>query len=536
MKEYRHFGVMLDCSRNAVMRVDEVKRMIDCLQKMGYNMLELYTEDTYELNGEPYFGYLRGRYTGAEIKEIDAYAKAHGVELIPCVQTLAHFTAITRHPAYFDIIDTADILLVDEPKTYAFIEKIFAFLAENFTSRLVNIGMDEAHMVGLGKYLEKHGYSNRNEILLRHLNKVADIAKKYGFTAHMWSDMFFRLGNKGEYYVDEPVTFSGEITKKIPANVELTYWDYYQSKKKVYDAMFQSHESFNTNVWFAGGAWTWDGFAPLNWFSLQTMKPAMQSVIENGVQDVFITMWGDNGKECSFFAALPALYAIRQYADGNFNDDNIAKGFYKMFKIPFADFMALDLPNRTADKLLDGDGNEQIQNPCKSLLYCDLFMGLFDNLVAQKRAIPYVQYTKELKKTSKKAGEFSYLFDTMAKLCSVLEIKADLGVKTRRLYQAQDKKAILKLCKEYAELEKRLTVFHQAFCDLWHKENKPQGWEVQDMRLGGLMQRVATCRARLQKYAQGKLSKIEELEEEILPYGDTFQHNWHTALTSMSIT
>ena len=42
---------------------------------MGYNTLELYTEDTLAIEGEPYFGYLRGSYTAAEIKDWDAYAK-----------------------------------------------------------------------------------------------------------------------------------------------------------------------------------------------------------------------------------------------------------------------------------------------------------------------------------------------------------------------------------------------------------------------------------------------------------------------------
>ena len=47
MAKYKHFGVMLDMSRNAVMKVSELKNMIDLLQKMGYNALELYTEDTF---------------------------------------------------------------------------------------------------------------------------------------------------------------------------------------------------------------------------------------------------------------------------------------------------------------------------------------------------------------------------------------------------------------------------------------------------------------------------------------------------------
>ena len=58
---YQRFGAMLDCSRGAVLKVPTVKKLIDALQKMGYNALELYTEDTFEVEGEPYFGYLRGR-------------------------------------------------------------------------------------------------------------------------------------------------------------------------------------------------------------------------------------------------------------------------------------------------------------------------------------------------------------------------------------------------------------------------------------------------------------------------------------------
>ncbi len=73
--DHKHFGVMLDCSRNAVPKVSALKKFMDALQKMGYNTLELYGEDTYEVEGEPYLGYMRGRYSASEIKELDAYAQ-----------------------------------------------------------------------------------------------------------------------------------------------------------------------------------------------------------------------------------------------------------------------------------------------------------------------------------------------------------------------------------------------------------------------------------------------------------------------------
>jgi hypothetical protein len=106
---FKKFGVMIDCSRNAVMTVSAFKKMVEILSSFGYNTIRLYTEDTYEVDGEPYFGYLRGRYTKDEIREMDAYAKQYGIELIPCIQTLAHQESLTKIPAYHAITDLDDI-------------------------------------------------------------------------------------------------------------------------------------------------------------------------------------------------------------------------------------------------------------------------------------------------------------------------------------------------------------------------------------------------------------------------------------------
>lgn len=509
--QFKRFGVMLDCSRNAIMKVSQLKNMIDYLVKMGYNTLELYTEDTYEVEGEPYFGYMRGRYTGEEIREIDTYARLKGVELIPCIQTLAHFNNLVKLPAYSDVIDVNDILLIDEPKTYELIDKIFYSLSKNFTSRLVHIGMDEAHMVGLGKYLDKHGFCNRYEILSRHLNKVLQIASKYGFRAHMWSDMFFRLANNGEYYA--PNLNMGQTVKDIlPKNVDLVYWDYYHHDKKTYDDMILSHKSTGNPVWFAGGAWCWNGFAPLNKFSLCTMYPAMQSVLENEIENVLITMWGDNGKECSFYSVLPALYAIRKFADGVTDMQEIKRGFNALFGLDFDGFMLLDAPNEIPVK------KEQItiENPCKCLLYADCFINSFDLSYKDGNQIDYAKIATKLKGQASNAKEFSYLFTELASLCEVLQIKTALSKKIRCAYESKNKAQLESLLGDFDLLLSRLKIFHEEFYILWHKENKSFGWEIHDARLGGLMQRVKTCKRRLQEYLNGDIESIEELNEELL--------------------
>ncbi len=530
MSTYQYFGVMLDVSRNAVKKVESVKKVIDCLQKMGYNALELYAEDTYEVEGEPYFGYQRGAYTGAELQELDRYAREHGVELIPCIQTLAHFTNLARLPHYRPMIDTADILLIDDERTYALIEKMFASIAKNFTSRQINIGMDEAHMVGLGQYLDEHGYCNRFEILNRHLSKVCEIAQKYGFTPHMWSDMFFRLQAKGDYYA-AGVHIDPALAAQVPEAVELAYWDYYHTKIEDYDGMLAAHKEFGRGLWFAGGAWSWQGFAPLNYHSLNTMRPAMECVRKHGIDKVLITMWGDNGGECSFFALLPSLYAIRQYAEGNFDEESIRQGFQKLFGLSYDDFMLLDLPNYR-------QGNpeqKQADDSCKAFLYTDPFMGVLDDRAEAERTTDYAARADKLFAAESRVREYGYIFRSLGQLCALLDSKVCLGVKTRSAYKAGDKKALKALVKEYARLEKQVKLFYACFKKLWFAENKPFGWEVQDVRLGGLRQRLSYCKARLQEYLGGKIDRIEELEIELLPFrAGGIDHYTYTDMVSRS--
>ena len=71
MQNEKRFCAMLDCSRNAVMKPEKVKEFAKYLAAFGYNALMLYTEDTYKVKNEPYFGYMRGRYTIEEVKDID---------------------------------------------------------------------------------------------------------------------------------------------------------------------------------------------------------------------------------------------------------------------------------------------------------------------------------------------------------------------------------------------------------------------------------------------------------------------------------
>lgn len=506
---FRRFGTMLDCSRNAVMQVESVKKWIDLTTGMGYNTLLLYTEDTYEVDGNPYFGYMRGRYTQEELKELDHYAAEKGMELIPCIQTLAHLNAIVRWPAYRPHVDTNDILLAGDEKVYELIDSMFASISKCFTSRVINIGMDEAHMIGRGKYYDLHGDSDRSQILIDHVKKVSDIGRKYGFTLTMWSDMFFRLA-VGDYYRAD-ASINENIKMQIPDNVQLIYWDYYSTDKARYDQMITANKKIRDDIWFAGGLWTWTGFAPHNGYSMEAAKAALQSCMEHKVQDVFLTMWGDNGGECSKYALLPALYYASEFAKGNTDTEDIKHGFKEMFGVSFDDFMLLDLPGTP------GVAADRICNAEKYLFYNDCFTGLLDSTLAGGENGQYAACAKELAPFEKQE-EWGYLFATQKALCKVLSIKAELGQKTRQVYEAGQKEKLPELIGDYRMLLEKLEEFYRVYKRQWFAENKPHGFDVQDIRLGGLMMRVKSCMERLQEFYEGNISTIAELEEKQLDF------------------
>ena len=506
---FERFGILIDNSRVAVMNVSTAKRMIDIMEKLGYNTLMLYTEDTYEVDGQPYFGHLRGRYKKTELKEMNQYAAAHGIELVPCIQTLAHLNCLMYWREYAMISDCNDILCVGEDKVYQLIEDMFVTLSECFTTRLVNIGMDEAGMVGLGRYLNKHGYRNRIEILREHLEKVSNIAKKYGFILCMWSDMFYKLATGG-YHEQESGEIDLSVSAMIPDNVRLIYWDYYSTDKSHYDNWIKEHEKLKPGTMFAGGLWTWTGFVPHNRYAIETGTAATQSCLEHQVKDVFYTIWGDNGNECSRFAVLPAMFYNACIAHGIQDEVKMKQKFQECFGIAFDDYMLVDLPGTAS-----ADGNDV--NPDKHMLYCDCLLGKFDLNVRKNDAKEYALVAKQLEPLMFHA-EFGATFATLKALCDVLAIKFDLGVRTREAYLSGDREKVKEMLADYDAVIEKIELFYEAFRRQWLIENKPHGLDVHDTRIGGLLHRVKSCKRRLDDYVCGQIERIEELEEPVLDF------------------
>ena len=530
MKHFDSLGVMIDCSRNAVPNVAGIKRFLEIIAKMGYNTAFLYTEDTYEIINEPYFGYQRGRYTEQELSEINTYAAALGIEMIPFIQTLAHLNTLKRWRAYrHKVFDIDDILLIDEPRTYELIENMFATLSRTFTSKRVHLGLDEAHHLGLGKYLDEHGFTDRYALFLKHLNRVCSIARKYGFeTMMMANDLFFNM-SPGVFCSDEIRDFPPEITENIPRNCALVHWDYFGTDEKRYDAMLLSSKKLSDQVWFSGGAWTWGSLSPHNRYSMGRNAAAIESCKKNGIREAFFTLWGDDGGECPYFSVLPALMHIAALANDMSEGEMKAK-FYEITGVSFDDFLLLDLPNFIFGEDVPVESPYFQHSPCnyaKTYLYDDPFLGTMSANTKIDNTDVFGGYAKRLAEAADQKNEFSYLFDSLSKLCSVLEIKFSLAKRTRKLYEASDWQGLRALAEnEYTELLPRLENFYRAYRKQWYTVNKSYGFEIQDIRLGGLSRRIENCKELILSKVNGEIPQIEELENKLLPLKDTYITSW----------
>ena len=498
-------AAMIDCSRNGVMKPEKVKEFALIIKNMGYNALMLYTEDTYEVENEPYFGHMRGRYTIAEMRKMDAYCCSIGIELIPCIQVLAHLGHIPRWEEYWAHMDCQDVLLVGDERNYRLIDNMLSTISKCFTTKRIHIGMDEAFYLGIGRYLQQNGYRDRLQIFVEHLNRVKQLTDRYGFQPMMWSDMFFRLAS-------EDKKMPPEILRQVPEGVELVYWDYSPKEQKHYDENITAHKQFQNNkTAYAGAVWTCTGYAPNLRLSLDAADAAMRSVRENGIETVLVTMWGDDGKDCSYFAGLSGLFAAAQMAKGNFDRQDIAEKFQKMFGYGFEEFMNLELANITAEE------ESHRHNPSKYLLFNDPLLGLFDYTVHSELKSRYAAAAKVLK-ASVNGRQYDYLFDFQEKLVTLLTRKCDLGLRLRKAYQAQDRHTLAKLLdEEFKPMEQETRNVYEAFRTLWYRENKSIGFELQEMRFGALMLRNENCARMLREYLQGVRDRIEELEEQQLP-------------------
>lgn len=494
-------GMMVDMSRGGVMTVKGVKELIDAHAALGLNLMMLYTEDTYPVPEYPYLGYLRGRYTAEELQELDTYAWESGVELVPCIQTLAHLEQLLQWNENIDMRDNDTCLLVDEPKVYDFIAAELRAAKRIFRSNRIHIGMDEAHGIGLGRYYEKHGPSDRFSLLTRHLNRVVNLCQELDLHPIMWSDMFYRLGSKINDYYDTTAVVPQQVIDQIP-QVALCYWDYYHQDESFYTDMFHGHAAMGKEVVFAGGIWTWSGLLPQVKRTEATTYPALRACLKCGIQTVLATCWGDDGAETDYRLAL---HQLPIYSEHCWQGDVCTKA-----EIDRLGEEVTGLSTAAYEAMGDFYPDAEDRRPGKGLFYADplypLLHGLWDLTGYGDRLQKAIDTLAPLKDDPR--------CDYAWTLLSIAKKKLDWISLLRPAYVRKDRATVQRLVdQELPALKALYQRFFTLWRDQWESCRKRNGWETPCARVGALLLRLDDVEHTLRRWLQDDSAMVEELEE-----------------------
>lgn len=514
--QFETLGVMFDVSRNAVLKPETLRFFFRKMALLGFHLGMMYTEDTYEVKEYPYFGYLRGKYSMQELRALDDYADALGIELCPCIQTLGHLNRALHWPAMAHMKDTEEVLLVDDPQTLSFLRSMLENATAPYRSNRIHIGMDEAHFLGQGAYLRRHGYTPPFRIMQTHLKQVGQIVRELHLDAMMWSDMYFRLSSPTGGYYDAP-GIDPQIVADAPPDIGLVYWDYYHADEATYDRMLSMHEKFAAPIGFAGGIWTWTGPAPHYEKTIETSLAALRQARAHRVPLVLAAAWGDNGAECNL---LTTLYGLALYAEfcytGAYCEDDLTRRFRSVMNADAQAFLDL-----TRFNALPGvkDWSLRPVNAAKFLLYQDPLVPLFEaDLAGVDMAAHYEGLAADYRKYQAENPEFALLMGFYTRLAEALTVKCRFHQLAGPAVRAGDRETAARCAMLAAQAKEKLEALRLAYRALWYSTNKTYGFEILDLRLGGCVARMDSAEQTMRDYAAGTVDTVASLAEEPLPY------------------
>ena len=514
-------AVQLESSRNGVLTPENVKAFIRRLALMGINALCLYTEDTYEVEGEPFFGYLRGRYTKEELTELDDYATAFGIEMFPCIQALGHLKQMLQwNQAYGDVADTDHILIVGENKTYDLLRKMISGVSSCFRSNRIHIGMDEAHGLGTGEYKKRNGERSSFDIINEHLGRVVEMCGELNLRPMIWSDMYFRLGSETNDYYDLEADIPQKAIDEIPENLDLVYWDYYHKDEEFYHKFIAKHREMRKEPIVAPAAWTWGRFWTALPYAYDTISPCLKACRAEKINEVFLTSWGDDGMEVDIYSAFPAF---QYFADLCYNDDvdekDMTENLLGSCGIDLAAYETaceLDSCAKLAENV------STMSNISKWLLWDDPIIGLCEPQKQGKSfRTHYANLAEKLNEYASTGTAANERLRFPAQLAKTLAIKCDMRVNLVEAYKANDKEKLQSLlASEVKPLVNELKLLWKTHRDLWLATYKPFGLEVIEGRYGKVIMRTESLADRLEEYIAGGIESIPEFETELLPFID----------------
>ncbi len=273
-------GVMLDVSRGKVPTMESFKELIVLLAEHKLNVFQLYVEHTFYFPSHPRIGENSGRLTAAQIRDLDSFCAGWGVELQANIQTFSHFHEILRLPEYYHLAENDGLwtLAPGKEASYELLDSMLADFIPAFSSKTVNINMDEAYDIGTG-YSQTHCEElGKGQVYLNHILRVYQQIKSLGVeTVQLWGEMI----NKYPELLDQ-------------APEDLVFMDWHYNPDTEYPSLVNFNNS-KRNYWVAPGVSSWNTIFPRIENAYINITNLAKQGLANGASGFLLTDWGDYG-------------------------------------------------------------------------------------------------------------------------------------------------------------------------------------------------------------------------------------------------
>lgn len=303
----RRRGFLLDISRGKVPRPETVRWLVEVLARLRYNELFLYTEHTFQFEKHPEIGAGSGGYAAPEIRELDAFARACGVELVPCLQTFGHFRRILEKAPYRRLAESDRRWSVSPAAsgTYPLLRDLLGEYLPNFASGWAHLNCDEPVDLGKGLSSERAKREGPAAVFAGHVNRVAGMARELGKRPMIWADVL----------ADHP-----EALDLLDSSITLADWWYEPDHD--FDRVRRFRDAGRDFLTVAGTS-SWTSLFPRFDTSLPNIRGHARAAKRFGASGFIVTDWGDGGHYNLFGGSL---FPIAAGAEAAWGDEDRPEG------------------------------------------------------------------------------------------------------------------------------------------------------------------------------------------------------------------
>lgn len=308
-------GLMLDISRNRVPTMSCLKQLIDALARLRYNELQLYTEHTFAYREHRVVWQDASPMTAAEIRELDAYCRERGIELIPNQNSFGHMERWLKHPPYRPLAECPEGFIhpvsgeAKSPSTLhpcseslEFMDALYAELLPNFRSRQIHIGGDEPWELGKGRSRSEAEKIGLSRVYLDYMQGLFQRAKRHGSQAQFWADIILQ---------------NPELVGELPSEVTPVIWGYDHDSPYAEQCATVAAAGFSNHYYVAPGAGNWNSFGGRLDIARANIALAASEGQRHSANGLLLTAWGDNGHHQVWESLYPPLILATQAAWGS---------------------------------------------------------------------------------------------------------------------------------------------------------------------------------------------------------------------------